>query len=153
MRRAYVLLISGLVLAAFLLVSALLARLFSVDSAERAAVTTLVQAEAQGNANAVVGQIKNCSSSPACRARAATNAVTLKAPGPISILQLQTAAGGLTFGNTEGVARVAWRIGSGLPIVQCVRVRRTGNPIAGIHIDLLEVSERIPSDHDCPQSF
>ena len=77
----------------------------------------------------------------------------LRKPGQISVLTLQTAAGGIPLGNSEGVARVAWRIGSGLPIVQCVRVRRTGNPITGLHVDLLAVSKRIPSQSDCPQSF
>jgi len=40
-----------------------------------------------------------------------------------------------------------------LPIVQCFRVRRTGNPITGLHINLLAVSKRIPSESNCPAKF
>jgi hypothetical protein len=152
-RRAKVWLISGLVLVVFLVVSALLARVFSADSAERSAITSLLQDEAHGNTNAVIGDIKDCTGSASCRTLAATNATKLKAPGALSILILQEAAGGFSLTNTEGVARVAWRIGTGLPIVQCVRVRRAGNPITGLRVDLLKVTRRIPSESDCPASF
>ena len=146
MRRPKVLLITGVVLVVFLLISALLARIFSADSAQRAAIIGVLQDQAQGDTNAVI-------SSAACRERAAYTAAHLKAPGAVSVLTLQTPAGGITFGNSQGVARVAWRIGSGLPIVQCVRVRRTGNPITGLHVELLAVSKRIPSESNCPQTF
>jgi hypothetical protein len=130
-----------------------LARIFSADSAQRAAIITVLQDQAQGDTTAVVSRIQGCDASAACRERAAYNATHLKAPGAISVLTLQTAAGGLSFGNSEGVSRVAWRIGSGLPIVQCFRVRRTGNPITGLHINLLAVSKRIPSESSCPAKF
>jgi hypothetical protein len=153
MRRAYVLLITGLVFAVFLLISALLARIFSADSAERAAIIAVLQDEARGDTNGLISRIQGCDASVACRERAATNAGRLKGSGQVSVLTLQTAAGGITLGNTEGVARVAWRINSGLPVVQCVRVRRAGNPITGLHVELLDVSKRIPSESDCPQTF
>ncbi|HEV7176200.1 MAG TPA: hypothetical protein VGN29_11950 [Solirubrobacteraceae bacterium] len=153
MRRPKVLLITGVVFVVFLLISALLARIFSADSAQRAAITAVLQDQAQGDTNAVISRIQGCAASAACRERAAYNTTHLKAPGPISVLTLQTAAGGITFGNSEGVARVAWRIGSGLPIVQCFRVRRAGNPITGLHVELIAVSKRIPSESDCPQKF
>jgi len=153
MRRAKVLLITGVVFVVFLLISALLARIFSADSAQRAAIIGVLQDQAQGDTNAVISRIQGCDASAACRERAAYNAAHLKAPGAVSVLTLQTPAGGITFGNSEGVARVAWRIGSGLPIVQCVRVRRTGNPITGLHVELLAVSKRIPSESNCPQTF
>ncbi|HET7049604.1 MAG TPA: hypothetical protein VFI54_15170 [Solirubrobacteraceae bacterium] len=153
MRRPKVLLITGVVFVVFLLISALLARIFSADSAQRAAIITVLRDEAQGDTNALISRIQGCDSSAACRQRAAYNASRLKQPGQISVLTLQTAAGGVSLGNTEGVARVAWRIGSGLPIVQCVRVRRAGNPISGLRVELLALSKRIPSDSACPQSF
>jgi hypothetical protein len=153
MRRAYVLLITGVVFAVFLLISALLARIFSADSAERTAIINVLQDQARGDTNSLIARIQGCDSSAACRERAAYNASRLKGSGEISVLTLQTAAGGFTLGSTEGVARVAWRLGSGLPIVQCVRVRRAGNPITGLHVQLLAVSKRIPSESACPQSF
>src|SRR5262249_43454168 len=137
MRRAKVLLITGVVFVVFLLISAVLARIFSADSAQRAAIISVLQDQARGDTNALISRIQGCESSAACRARAAYNTAHLQQPGPISVLTLQTAAGGIALGSREGVARVAWRIGSGLPIVQCVRVRRAGNPITGLHVELL----------------
>jgi hypothetical protein len=153
MRRAKVLLITGVVFVVFLLISALLARIFSADSAQRAAIISVLEAQAQGDTNGVISRIQGCDSNVACRQRAAYNAAHLRGSGQISVLTLQTAAGGVSLGTSEGVARVAWRIGSGLPIVQCVRVRRAGNPITGLHVELLAVSKRIPSESDCPNTF
>ena len=48
---------------------------------------------------------------------------------------------------------MAWAAGSSLPIVQCVKVRRAGNPISGLRVDLLVVSVRIPSGADCPAHY
>ena len=153
MRRPKVLLITGVVFVLFIVISALLGRVFSADSAQRAAIITVLRDQAQGNTNDLIARIEGCASSAACRERAAYNTSRLKRPGAVTVLTLQTAAGGIPFGSKEGVARVAWRIGSGLPIVQCVRVRRTGNPITGLHVELLDVSKRIPGENDCPQNF
>jgi hypothetical protein len=152
MRRAYVLLIAGAVVVVFLVISVLLARVFSADGAERSAITSLLNAEAKGNTGGVVSQIKGCGASSSCRARAVANVHALRRPGAVSILQLQPSAG-FSLGSTEGVARVAWRIGSSLPIVQCVKVRRAGNALSGLHVELLEVSPRITSDDPCPAQF
>ena len=152
MRRAHILLIAGAVVVVFILVSALLARVFSADGAERSAITSLLDAEAKGDTTGVISQIQGCSTSESCRARAAANVDQLQRPGAVSILQLQPSAG-FSLGSTLGVARVAWRIGSSLPIVQCVRVRRAGNAISGLHVELLEVSPRITSDDPCPTRF
>lgn len=152
MRRPYVLLIIGVVVLVFLVISALLARVFSADGAERTAITSLLDAEAKGDPGAVTAQIRDCSASASCRARAAANAKALGRPGGVSILTLQSSAG-FSLTSTEGTARVAWRIGSSLPIVQCVRVRRAGNALSGLHIQLLEVSPRIKSDTACPTKF
>jgi hypothetical protein len=149
-RRAKVWLIVGLVVVVFVIVGGALARVFSADSAERSAITTLLQDEARGDTAAVIADITRCNESAACRARAATNAAALKGPGAISILLLEESTGSFTVSTTKGVSRVAWRKGSGLPIVQCVLVRRSGNPITGIHIELLTVSKRIRSDTACP---
>jgi hypothetical protein len=48
---------------------------------------------------------------------------------------------------------VAWDAGGSLPIVQCIRVRRTGNAISGLTVELLDVSRRIKSDTACPARF
>jgi hypothetical protein len=151
-RRAYILAMAAAIVV-FLVVSALLARIFSANSAEQSAITSLVSDEARGDANAVIGDIAGCQASPACRARASYNATTLKRPGAVSIIQIQ-ASTSFSIAGTLGTARVAWNVaGRPQPVVQCVRVQRTGNAISGLKVQLLVVSRRIKSDTVCPAHF
>jgi hypothetical protein len=149
MRRLYLFLIGAGVLVVFLVVSALLARAFSVDGAERSAITALVAAEARGDVNGMLSRIDGCRANAGCSARVAQNAAELAQPGAVSIIQLQPSSG-FSLGSTLGTARVAWNAGSSLPIVQCVRVRRAGNVLSGLHVELLAISLRIKSDAECP---
>lgn len=152
MRRSYLLILIALGVVVFLFLSALLTRALSVSSAEQAAITSLVQAESRGDAAAIVGKIRDCGQTPSCRARADADAQALRHPGFVTVIKLDQSAG-LSLGSTLGTARVAWRIGNGLPIVQCVRVRRAGNVLSGLRVELLEISRRIPSDHACPARY
>jgi hypothetical protein len=150
-RRLYLVGIALAVLL-FLLISAVLARVFSIDGTERTAITLLVKDEATGNQSAMIGRIKGCASSAACRARVATDASALRRSGAVSILQLQPSAG-FSLTSTVGTARVAWTAGSSLPVVQCVRVLRAGDALTGFSVELLRLSRRIPSDSDCPKRY
>ena len=152
MRRSLTLALLAAGLVVFLLVSALLARAFSVDSAERSAITAVVQAEARGDATAVIARFSGCTASPACRARASANTGALRHAGSVSVIQIQTSAG-FSLTGTRGTARVAWSVGGSLPVVQCVRVHRAGNVLTGLHVDLLALSRRIASDAACPARF
>ena len=152
MRRTYLLLI-GLGILAFLVISALLARVFSTDGAERTAITGLVQAEARGDPQGMASRLHACGASAACRAQVAYLSSTLRRAGSVSILQLQPSTGFSLVGTT-GVARVAWDVSSNsLPVVQCVRVRRAGDALHGLQVQLLAISGRIKSDADCPARF
>ncbi len=151
MRRAYIVGIA-VAIPVFLVISAMLARVFSANSAEQSAITSLVQSEARGDVNSILGEIKGCRTDPACRTRATVNAAALKHAGSVSIIQLQPSTS-FSLGGTEGTARVAWDVGSSLPIVQCVKVRRGGNPISGLSIELLVVSRRIKTDAACPAHY
>jgi hypothetical protein len=151
-RRAWIALIGLVVLAMFFAVSAILARVFSLDGAESSAITALVKDEAAGNKNAAVSQIVGCAHRPACRASVAGNVAALARPGAVSIIQIQPSAG-FSLSSTVGTARVAWRVGFSLPIVQCVRVRRAGDAITGFQVQLLAVTRRIHTDADCPSRF
>lgn len=151
-RRSRVIALLALVVVVFLVISALLARAFSADGAERSAITNLVQAEARGDQNGVLDQIDGCRGDPACRARVADDVAALRRPGTVSIIQIQPSAG-FSLGSTLGTARVAWNAGSSLPIVQCLKVRRAGNVLRGLRVELLEVSKRIPSDQACPAHY
>jgi len=136
----------------FLVVSALLTRIYSNASAERSAITALVQDEARGDQAAMLADLYHCRTSSACRARVAEDATNLRRPTPISILEL-TVSTSFPLGGEEGTARVAWQPAHGLPVTQCVRVRHPGNPITGLSVQLLAVSVRIKTDGDCPTRF
>ncbi len=138
--------------AAFLVISALLARALSVGGAEDSALTSLVRAEARGDQAAVIAEISDCAPQPACRARAAQNVAALKHPGAVQIIEISPSAG-FSLGSTLGTARVAWLAGGSLPRVQCVRVQRAGDVLSGYEVKLLKVSVRIRSNADCPSSY
>lgn len=144
------LIVLGVVL--FLAISALLARAFSVDGAEQGAITSLIQAEARGDSRAMIGIIKGCRRSSFCRRRAELDAARLSRAGRVAILELGSSAG-FSLTSTTGTARVAWRAGNALPIVQCVRVHRAGNVLTGLHVELLELSLRIRGSADCPARY
>ena len=148
MRRIRLLLIALAVLL-FLALSALLARALSVDGAERAAVVQLVRAEARGDSSAMVRLLSGCRRNPSCRASAAHNAAVLKHRGAVSIVQVNPSAG-FSLTSTLGTARVVWQAGTQLPVVQCVRVRRAGNVLSGLQIQLLAISRRIRTSSACP---
>lgn len=137
---------------AFLLISGMLARAFSANGAEQSAITGLVKAEAAGNQAKALARIEGCAQSTSCRARVAQDVTSLRRSGTVSILQLQPSTS-FSLGAMVGTARVAWRAGSSLPIVQCVRVRRSGNVLSGLHVALLEVSVRIKTDAACPARY
>jgi len=148
--RLFLLIVVGLVV--FLAVSAVLARVLSVDDAERNAITSLIQAEARGDAGVMTRQILDCAENPGCQRRVAQDAAKLRRTGAVKILTLSSSAG-FSLGSTLGTSRVAWRAGSALPVVQCVRVRRAGNALRGLHIQLLEISLRINSQANCPARY
>lgn len=148
MRRAYKLTLLGVTIIVFLLVSAVLARVFSADGAERSAVTSLIDAEARGDAAGMIARLKGCSREPGCQARVRADAAALRRSGAVSILQLQPSTG-FSLGSTVGNARVAWKTPASLPIVQCVRVRRAGNALRGITIELEAITAKLAGDAVC----
>jgi hypothetical protein len=149
-RRLLPILIPGVIV--FLFISALLARALSVDSAERSAITAVVTGEAHGDTAAVLARLTGCAPDPACRARVGADVAALHHPGAVSIIQIQVSAG-FSLTATQGTARVAWAVGGSLPRVQCVRVRRAGNVLSGLRVELLALSARIAGTADCPARF
>jgi hypothetical protein len=152
-RRSKLIALIAAALVVFLGVSAGLARIFNADASERSAVTDLIRAEARGDRAAMIARIEGCAVSAACRERAAADAGALMHAGNVSVLELDSGIG-FGLGGAAGTARIAWEIvDSTKPIVQCVRVRRTGNVFSGFRIELLEISPKIKSDADCPKRF
>ncbi len=151
LRRPVLLLLVAAILVVFLAISAVLARVFSVDGAERAAIVSLVQAEGRGDQAGMLRQLFRCTS-PACRARVAEDAAKLKRPGHVGIALINPSAGFALTGSL-GTARVAWYAQDPRPVVQCVKVRRTGNALIGFRIRLLELSLRMKTDGACPARY
>jgi hypothetical protein len=147
-RRRALLIVAAFVLFVFLGLSALLARGLSGVGTERAAVLDLLEAQARGDADAVLARLPACRREPACADVTADRTRELRRPGAVQILAYDPTTR-LSLTRRTGVARVAWRAGTALPVVQCVRARREG-PLSGATVELLAVSAPIAADGACP---
>jgi hypothetical protein len=132
----------------FLVISGLLARFFSAENVERNDELALIEAQTRGDASAMIAKLHGCRASAACVAAARSNAQSLRMAGAVKILSIKsTNAHSLT--SSTGTTRLAWKVSGRLPVVQCVKVRRTGNFVAGINVRLLALSAPIPNEADC----
>src|SRR5215203_6082726 len=147
MRRARVLIPLAFAVFVFLGIAVLLARGLTADGAERAAVLDLVRAQARGDAAAVLAQLPPCRREPACAQATRARVGGLRRPGRVQILTY-TPSARLALTRRTGTGRVAWRAGEGLPVVQCVRVRRDG-PLTGGGVELLSISAPIGGEASC----
>jgi hypothetical protein len=127
---------------AFLAISGLLARWLTTENAERNAIYALIRAQARGDAPAMARRISGCPGRPACAAQMRDLARRLRRSGEVKILNLSSETAHSLTGDT-GVTRVAWKVPDRWPVVQCVRVRRKGNPVTGTSITLLSLSAPI----------
>jgi len=133
----------------FALASAGVARVLSANSAERAEVERLVAAQATGDAARAVASVSGCAADPRCVARMRAIVRRVASPGAVAILRLDPSTT-TSLGAHTGTARVAWKAGRGLPVVQCVRVRRGGDLLSGFEVALERVSAPIPRESSCP---
>ncbi len=135
---------------AFLVISGFLARFLSVENTERDADLALIEAEARGDETGMLDRIAGCRASPACVAsvKANTSNPRLRRAGAVKILQL-TSATAYALNGASGKTRLAWTVIGQLPVVQCVGVRRSGNPITGVKVTLTSLSRPIPNEGDC----
>jgi len=148
-RRTRVLIIVGLGVFFFLGISVLLARSLSATATERSRVLDIVEAQARGDAKAVLDKTPACARQPACVAATEAFVAKLRRPGAISILQYRPSIQ-LPLTRAVATGRVAWRAGAeGFPVVQCVRVRRDG-PVTGATVELLSISAPIGREASCP---
>ena len=148
MRRPAVVTAIAFGVVVFLTISLLLARGLSGAGVERARTLDVLKAQAQGDAAAVLARLPACRREPACVTVTRTRVRRLRRPGQVEILAFEPSAR-LTVTRAIGSARVAWRVGDALPIVQCVRVRREG-PLQGGQVELLAISAPLPRQSSCP---
>jgi hypothetical protein len=147
-RRALIPLVAVGVLV-FLAISLLLARYLNTESQERGAVFALLQAQARGDANAMLERLDGCAEQPACAATTRSNARRLKRAGEVKILAYDSETA-YALGGKRGLTRVAWTvIDRGLPVVQCVDVERTGTVLDGRAIRLRRLSPPIDRQGSC----
>jgi hypothetical protein len=132
----------------FLALSALLARFLSVENDERDKDLAVLQAQARGDAAGMLARLSGCSRSVTCVSAVRGDASSLRRPGAVKILSLKSSTAYALTGAT-GKTRIAWTVIGRLPVVQCIEVRRTGNPISGIDVTLLSLSAAIPNEADC----
>jgi len=131
----------------FLGISFLLARGLTASSTERGRVLELLEAQARGDAGAVLDELPACRAQPACTSMSRATTEELRRPGEVEILTYAPSTR-LSLTRRTGSARVAWRAGESLPVVQCVRVRRDG-PLTGGGVQLLAISAPIGLEAPC----
>jgi hypothetical protein len=136
-------------LAAFLVVSGVVARVIGAEAAARDEVEDVVKLEARGDAAGTVASIDGCARDEVCMDRITRLVRRVEAPGEVEVLRVDGISYAAVTGRTE-TARIAWKVGGRLPVVQCVRVKRTGDPLSGYEVSLLRVSNPIDRDADCP---
>jgi hypothetical protein len=147
-RRTQILIVVGFGLFVFLGLSLMLARGLTATGAERDKVLDALRAQADGDANAVLRDMPACRAEPACVIATRERTKQLARPGRVEILTYAPSAQ-LALTRQIGTGRVAWRAGTGRPVVQCVRVAREG-PLTGARVELLSLSAPIANDGSCP---
>jgi hypothetical protein len=148
-RKAVVLLALGVIV--FLAISVMLARFLQIENVERDDDLALIEAETKGDVQGMLGRIAGCSLSPSCVASVRANASDSRTRkvGAVKILQLTSPTSYSLFGAT-GKTRFAWtELNRTLPIVQCIDVRRTGNFVSGIKVELIGLSKPIENEGEC----
>lgn len=147
MRRAKIAIVVGFMVFIFLGLAVLLGRGLTGSITERAEVLDLVEAEANGDAEAALAELPACRAEPACAGLVRERVDQLRRPGEVEILTYDPSVQ-VALTNRTGTGRVAWRVGRSLPIVQCVRVRRDG-PLTGAGVELLSISAPIGREAGC----
>jgi hypothetical protein len=135
----------------FLLISAILARFLQIENVERDDDLALIQAETRGNTQEMLSQINGCRQSASCVASVKANAQDprTRKPGAVKILELTSPTAYSLFGSS-GRTRFAWtEINRTLPVVQCIDVKRTGNFLSGITVELTALSKPIENEGEC----
>jgi hypothetical protein len=134
----------------FLAISGELARFFSVENLERDEDLALIQAQARGDVAGMAAHLSGCRERPACvaRLRQIDANPRVRRPGAIKILDLESKTA-YALGASTGPSRVAWTVIGTLPVIQCIRVKRTGNFLTGIKLQLLAISPPIQNEADC----
>jgi len=135
--------------AVFLVVAFGVARFLTLENRERDQIFDVVRAEARGDAPGVLAQLHGCDARCAAAVRAMT-ARLRNASGDtgVKIARLDSATA-YSLGTDEGWSRVVWVPDvHARPVVQCVLVRRSGDPLTGRSIRLQRLSAPLADNQD-----
>ena len=105
------LIVVGFALFFFIGISAMLARALAATGTERSRVLDVAEAQARGDARAVLSATPACARQPACVTATTTFVDELKRGGRVEILQYEPSVQ-LPLTRVTGTGRVAWRAGS-----------------------------------------
>jgi hypothetical protein len=147
MARTRLYFVIGFVVFVFLGISALLARGLTGAGTERSRVLDVLEAQARGDADAVLAALPACRAQPACAQVTRERVAQLRRPGEVQILTYAPSVR-IALTRKTGTGRVAWRADAAKPVVQCVRVRRDG-PLTGGDVELLSISAPIGGEQSC----
>ena len=150
MKRPLRIALIALAVILFLGISGLLSRFLSVENLEREDDLALIKAEVAGDVTGMLHQLNGCTQKPSCVALVKANAANprLRRDGAVKILQL-TSPTAYSLTGATGKTRLAWTVIGKLPVVQCVLVRRSGNFLTGIHVELVSLSLPIQGEAEC----
>src|SRR5687767_3282352 len=115
-RRPALLIVAGFGVFVFLGLSFLLARGLTGSSAERGKVLDVLEAQAQGDPEAVLAALPACRAEPACARVTRARVERLARSGAVQILNYQPSTR-LSLTRRTGSGRVAWRAGASRPVV------------------------------------
>jgi hypothetical protein len=138
----------AVVVLVLLLGGALLARMLGASTTERNAVIDIVKAQSVGDELGVVDRIRGCRADPGCVARTRAQVRRLRSRERFRVLRIDGTSGP-ALGAGTATARVAWRAGDRLPVVQCVKVRRGGDVVGGFDVRVLALSAPIGREASC----
>jgi hypothetical protein len=130
----------------FVAVSAVVARWLVADGTERTRVERLLTAQVRGDSTAMAREVAGCDAT--CRAELDRLAAKLRGPGELEIVRYDSPTA-RALGAETAPTRVVWRRPPGLPTVQCISVRRTGNVLTGPRVRLLALSAPIAREAPC----
>lgn len=129
-----------------LVVGFVAARFLTTENRERDAIFTLLQREAAGDERGVLAELHGCDAACAAKLRAFLPKVT--GTGAVKIARLDSGTS-YSLGTSTGTSRVVWVHGvDSRPIVQCVLVRREGDPLTGRSVSLLALSAPLANNED-----
>ena len=130
----------------------MLARALSATGTERAAVLELAQAQARGDADAVLRRDARVQgrSPPARPTTQRVRRPSSRSRATVEILQYRPSVQPPADAHDRHRPRRLARGRQRCPVVQCVRVRRDG-PLTGAGVELLSISAPIGREAGCPQ--